>query len=704
MRKIAAIFILTSLAAVCGSQVEVDLTLRNSDAAIRVAVPQGAFQVIDRQAYLYYSDSDDGAPSPKKAKIEDNIRVALCEFENKAEYEQFRKLWDTSIPALFGESSIPSQEETSLTADLFEKCLLTANYLDIQGDYAARFAENIVKHGLLGKHSADIVSLEFFSTRDLSHDTFWTLLYAFLAQAGFEYRIAHPSRGQTVLWIESTNPPHPKQIDEEYTGPSQTASIRSVLYSKLGPIGTQEKKRNEDVLGWLLLNIGGASVDIQYFMTVSSEDIFEHSQTIQNLSKKDKKGACVYVEGVSLNLKYSSNFSLLPSLQLVPDLSRLELFINIDCDYVSNEELSSLFSGISSCKSLKALEIREKRLESVVVGKLMESIPTIEQLCLFCNILEATAIDNLKKCTYLEKLKIYGEDQPPSVLQSLITHLFSLKDLRIICDDLEPAVVNTFEVGAQLEKLEIWGCYQPSRGVEALVSRLSSLKELSIGCKSLDAIAAESFQACKHLEKLEIYGDPHPSTAVKVLVSHLSSIRELIIRCSALDPADAESFQACTQLEKLKIYGEYYQPSSAVQVLVSHLSSLKELNIEYQPLDPADAESFQACKKLEKLVIFGEGKASFLIKLLGVLPSLQELRIELDIADLALAIALRKCPNLRFLMLTVSQYTPGFLVAYLQDPLPSLTYLEVLNLDRNNQYSEEDNKAAEKTHEIRIFT
>ncbi|KAI5191125.1 hypothetical protein NECID01_1294, partial [Nematocida sp. AWRm77] len=439
MKMIRVILILIAFATVCISQIEVDLMLRNKT-SIRVTAPKGAFKMVDTQEVQTPSGTDNYPSSSKKAKAEEYCPPILCKLENETEYEQFRKLWDIySYTPLMNQTS----HTPDLTEDRFEKFLLTADYLDIQGEYAKYFAKNMVKYGLLGKHSADIVSRVVFSDQKLSRDTFWDLLYAFLRQTGFDHRtIGHPSTGQTMLRIEKADE-WPKQIDENYTGPFQETKMRTVLYSELGPESSQEKERNEAVLGWLLLNIGGSSVDIQYLNKVVSDNISELSQTIQNFTKENKKRAWVYVEGLSLIPNCKNHTFLSTALQLVPNLSCLKL--SIAPSWILNEELSSLFSTITLCRHLKVLKIRGMYLDSVVVSKLVESIPGIVQLNFWCKILEGTAIDSLKKCTHLERLEIEGEDQPSDVVQELVSHLPSLKELTISCEALEPAATESFK-------------------------------------------------------------------------------------------------------------------------------------------------------------------------------------------------------------------------------------------------------------------
>ncbi|KAI5189729.1 hypothetical protein NECID01_0635 [Nematocida sp. AWRm77] len=647
MKTIKVILTVITFATICICQIEVDFTLRNNS-SIRVTVPKDTFHVIEEEFDLCGTDTENNnTSSPKNTTAEEKNQPIPypCEFESETEYEQFRQLWDIGSSAPPGECNPLHQEQASHTADLskdlFEKCLLTANYLNIQGEYAKRFAENMAKYGLLGAYSTDIVSSKLLSACYLSCSAVRDLLYAFLRQAGFEYRtIECLDTEQTMLRIEKADG-WPKQLNKEYTGPFQTTNMRTVLHTRLGPKESLEKERNEAVLAWLLLNMGGSSVDIQYTIKVFSDDISDLYQTIQNLSKENKKGARVHIEGLILNISHiKRSFYLDPGPRHIPRTSRLGLF-NIS---------SSLVSTISLCTSLKTLTIEGKHLKSAEVSRLADSLLNLEQLNIWSKRLERRAIDSLKKCTKLEKLEMHGDRQRSIALQELVSNLPHLRELRIKCKALEPAAAEVFQACTQLEKLEINGCrkfYQPSATVQAIVTHLSLLRELSIWSKPLEPAAAEAFQACTKLERLEMWGKDQPSAAVQAIVSHLPSLRELIIPCDVLTSAGAESFQVCTQLEKLEINGRrgFYQPSSIVQAIVTHL------------------------------------------------PHLRDLEVGIDTVDFALADALRKCPSLRSLRLAVSQYTPGFLARYLQAPLPKLKYLSLREINRSTPQSEEDKRA-----------
>ncbi|KAI5192694.1 hypothetical protein NECID01_2043 [Nematocida sp. AWRm77] len=567
-----------------------------------------------------------------------------------------------------------------ITVEEFLDFVIAASYLNIQGEYAERFAQNMVKYGLLGTHSADIVSSEDLYRYDLPQDTFRDILHAFLRQTGFAYRFTHPSTEQTMLRVEKADA-WPMEVNKEYTGPSQTAKMRTVLYTELGPESSPERERNESVLVWLLLNMGGSSVDIQYTTDISSsEGIADLSQTIYNITKENEQGARLYVEGVTLKVNCrKSSFALHPALQLVPGLSRLDLSIDRN-HYTSKEALSSLISEISSCQSLKALEITGYILESAEVSSLVESLPNIKQLSIWCKRLEGTAIDNLKKCVQLEKLEMDGLSQIRTTVQALLSQLPSLKKLAIKCDVLDTAAAEAFQAFILLEKLEMRGEEQPSAAVQALVIHLPALRDLSIECDVLDPAAARAFQACIQLEKLEMSGTNfsyQTSSIVQALISHLPSLKELTIWSKALEPAAAEAFQACTLLEKLEMRGEE-QPSAAVQVLVTHLPSLRELTIWCESLDPAGAEAFQTLTQLEKLEMIGWPQPSVVVQaLVSHLPSLRELIINCDVLDTAAAKAFQACTKLERLEMRGEEQLSTTVQA-LVSRLPSLRELSIL--------------------------
>ncbi|KAI5191550.1 hypothetical protein NECID01_1500 [Nematocida sp. AWRm77] len=715
-----AIFV--TLSSVHCAQLSVNFVLEDST-AVSDTVPRGAFATLELKE-KYRGTMQKSLPEVKAEEKEGCVTMELFGLPDKAAYTRFKSLWSTDSAPGTEESeessaapsylmyyvtaayewfkslwsNAPSIDSMDITAKEFLEFMFAASYLDIQGEYAERFAQNMAKYGLLGAHSADIVSSEVFSNYDLPQKTLWDFLHAFLRQAEFEYRLVHPSTGQIMLRIEKADA-WPKQIDEEYTGPSQTTRMRTVLHTELGPALSQEKERNEAVLAWLLQNIGGSSVDIQYYINLSSEGTIALTQAIKQFTKGNEQGARVYVEGLTLKIENDS-FILHSVLQLVPGLSRLEFANTLGTP--SREAPSSLISDISLCTSLKALTITNYILKSAEVGSIADSHPNIEQLSIWCKPLEETAMDSLKKCTRLERLKISGWYHSSTTLQALVKHLPLLKELSIGCNILEPVAAEAFQACTKLEILKMWGVYQPSTVVQALLTHIPFLKELSIECDVLEPAAAEAFQACTKLEILKMWGEDQPSTVVQALLTHIPFLKELSIECNVLEPVAAEAFQACTKLEILKINGEL-QPSPAIQALLTHIPFLKELSIKCDVLEPAAAEAFQACTKLEKLNMMGLRQPSATVQAIVThLPSLKELNLGIDSADFALADALRNCSNLRTLNLTVENYTPGFLARYLKAPLPRLTSLKLRNNDINHWYSEEDKRAVKKAQELEM--
>ncbi|KAI5190770.1 hypothetical protein NECID01_1137 [Nematocida sp. AWRm77] len=626
------------------SAIKVNFKLGSKKEELVCKVPKGMFKLVDKQE-LYNDFFAD--PNETSSDLEEDCDISLSYINTPEEYEHFKTFWETDLTPLSAkEDEALSQYRRDLSQDLFDRFLFTANHLSLQGENTRCFTTNMVQYGLRGKHSKDITDNSMCQNIELPYSTFWSLLYAFLDQTGFEYKsVIYSSIRKNILEIENASV-HSKKIDEEYTELPQAIGMRTVLHTPLGPALFQEKERNEAVLVWLLLNMGGSSVDIQYPIQAVFEDISELKSAIERFTKESKKGTCVDVEGLTLLVDYRNNFSLLPFLQLAPGLSCLDL--SIISPSFSNAETSSLISDVTSCKDLKTLKVTGRDLESEVIRRLIERFPNIEQLSFSCQSLEAAAIDSLKKCTRLERLCLHGE-------------------------------------------------YQTSAVVQAVLRNHPLLTELSINCQALDFAAAKSFQALKQLEKLKIFGEDQPSVIVQEILRHLSSVNELLIKCQALEPVGAESLKACAQLEKLVVSGEN-QPSAAVQALVTYLPYIKSLTIMAVSLGTVEAESFETCRRLERLVIFAnEGGTSFLIKLLEVLPYLYDVKIKIDTADFPLADALWKNSNLRSLELIVCKYTPGFINHYyLKSRFPKLNHLKLCNLDKTNSYSKEDYQAVKK--------
>ncbi|KAI5192955.1 hypothetical protein NECID01_2142 [Nematocida sp. AWRm77] len=613
MKKTAVILMLIAFAAVCASQIEVDLTLRNSNTAIRVAVPEGAFQMIDNQTNLFLlSENSNNSSFSEETTAEDNVRAAWCKLESEKEYEQFRQLWDIDSPALSTEYSAPAQEQTDLTEDLFEKCLVSANYLDIQGKYAKCFFKNMVKYGLFGKHSVDIMSSEILSACNMSYDTFWELLYAFLNQIGFEYRITHPSTGKTMLKIEKAYA-QATQIDEKYTGLPQETKMRTVLYSKLGET-FQEKEKNEAVLGWLLSNIGGSSVDIQYFTEITSKDLYELTQTIKSLTTEHGRRPCVDVEGLSLVVVYAKNTpSLLPIANLVPHLFRLKVFFNSS---ITNSKLRSFFpSVIIVCKTLKALYISNKSLPTLFVSSLVKHLPNIVHLTLCCKLLENTVAEEFKNCPFLTSLKIYYEVQTSLFVQKLAANLPSLRELSITCEPLDKAAAESLTTCSQINKLKLEGSLQTNLCVQTLAANLLFLREIDIVCNDLRESAAESFKACRHLEKIKIMADSSfelQGFVLQRILQNVPTLRELEAKCKVLEHAAAEDFKHCPHLKTLTLCGET-QTIFCVVSLLKYALHVQSIKIPVSMIDSSLARALCACKELRHVELTGHYVSGFML-------------------------------------------------------------------------------------------
>ncbi|KAI5190655.1 hypothetical protein NECID01_1096, partial [Nematocida sp. AWRm77] len=300
MTKTAAYLTLCTLIllCLCTCSIEVNFKLASKEEALTCTIPKGLFKLIDDYNW-YYEPCKKKRRTSARLDTKEECEIPLSQICTHKQYEHFKAFWETDLAALpEEEDNALLQYQTDLTAGLFDSFLFTADYLNIQGEYAKRFAKNMVRYGLLGKHSKDITENSRCKERDLAYDTFETMLPVFFKETRLRSRtITHfLSAKKKTLLIESINEKF-KKFDDEYTGPSQTTRMRIVLYSRLGPAMSQEKERNEAVLVWLLLNMGGSSMDIQYSSYIASDNFYELRQSIGQFTKENEKGACVYVEG-----------------------------------------------------------------------------------------------------------------------------------------------------------------------------------------------------------------------------------------------------------------------------------------------------------------------------------------------------------------------------------------------------------------------
>ncbi|KAI5192896.1 hypothetical protein NECID01_2125 [Nematocida sp. AWRm77] len=509
MNKTKAYVILCTLAmfCLCISTIEVTFNPNSGKKAFICTVPIGMFRKIDdhKMEPLPPSALEQASSSPKE-----KCEFSLSYIHTREQYEHFKVFGETDLETLPAEDKALSQYQVDLTPDLFDSFLFAAGFLEIQGEYAKRFAANMVRYGLLGKHTKDITGSSQCQDKNIPYYIFRPMLSAFLKQINFKSRITHSIPGQTRLALEGLYESN-SRINEEYTGPPQLELHRTVLYSKFKKLFTKEKERNEVVLSWLLLNMGGSSIDIQYIMGKCYDYEIELKKTLPNLTKENKKGEWVYVEGVTLSVTSKNISSLGLALQFIPDLSRLEVIFSSS---IYHSDLSVFFSCLASCKYLNSLKISGISLDGAAISELVENIPNIRQLGVRCKILDSTTIDSLKKCAHLDSLMLFEKSQTNDAVKELVRSLPLLRELSIGCYLLDSTTAECFQACQWLEKLEIYGKYQLSNMVQTLVSHLPPLlKDLEFKCEALEPTVKESFKTCKRLERLNITGVHQPKTA-----------------------------------------------------------------------------------------------------------------------------------------------------------------------------------------------
>ncbi|KAI5191492.1 hypothetical protein NECID01_1486 [Nematocida sp. AWRm77] len=555
MRKIPALAVgLFAIAAVhC---VHISITFKLLDGSeIQREIPEGMSKTIDRQKAYRPVPSDTKSDVEKAMEAPANNSLTLEYLDNVPEFEHLEAMWMSDLSKA---SSKEHQKDLSL--DQFMCFLLTTDYLDIQGKYTKHFATNMVKYGLLGAHSADILASALDSHISLPYSAFWQMLLAFLEQARFQTHIvSHPSNDKSTLFIGSPTQDS-SRLKEKYTAMPQPEKVRIVLYSKLG-IEEHVHRTNEKVLGWILTNLKHTTVDIRYDVFISSGSDGHSAPPIQHIfqeSKKLEESDSAYIEGIKLSLNYFSAWNSLPCLsQIFSRLSFLEIANQTGGSAEEGQIVSMMSRNASLWKNLKMLKITGQSFTASSLCSFLEILPSLESLSLLCRKLDPGFEASFSKCPNLVYLSMGGKKQQSIVLENLIKNTPGLKNLEIQCEILEDSAADKFAQCPQMEKLQILGKSQRSTFLQKLLQSTPGLKKLTVMCNPLQASVAESFKNCLQLTVLYIYSPPQENSFTHSLLLHVPHIQELCITVNNIDLNLARALRACQALQYIELSGVY---------------------------------------------------------------------------------------------------------------------------------------------------
>lgn len=325
------------------------------------------------------------------------IEVPMLEpasIRDKKAFARFKTLWREE----------GSGGEEDINADEFVQFFRAADYWELYGGALQRFAENMLKRGLLGKHSSGIIGTSPYG-RFYRKEISWRMLVAFATQVGLRVRV----RDEEMRFYPADDwkaEDYGKAAAEfEERPPIKKVSLRCMI-----PADTDGNTScHAAIFGWLLCHAGvSSSLHVGHKLKIESGTIELLNSELSIIA--DEYGSMkMNIEGLDLDL---SKFP-----------SKLKSFAGLMAKYPHLKELNLRLS---------------RRLPDNITG---------------C----------FSKCKKLEKLKIWGHSQNSSFAKNLLVDLPWIKELDIQVKTLEKCVASSFSKCKNLERLKIWReCCQPS--------------------------------------------------------------------------------------------------------------------------------------------------------------------------------------------------------------------------------------------------
>lgn len=471
----------------------------------------------------------------------DVLKYDLPMIKDEKAFVRFKTLWSEKGFGNGGEY---------LNADEFIQFFKAANSLKIHGEALRRFAENMVRRGLLGTHINDIISTSPYGNTE-GWEISWRMLLAFAAEIDFKARM-HDGEMRFYPAFDKMAEAYGRSASEYED--EEVKDIKKVSLMHMISVYKDESTSNRAVVfGWLLCHAG-----------------------------------------------------IFSSLYISP-----EWMLNSDNNEAFNTGLSSITRKYGSMQVVIEglnLKITEYLIDSrpKLIDELCENYPNLKELKMKLNSkLSNDAADSFSEWEKLEKLIIWGNEQNGSFVKKLFEKLVEIKELSIQVGDVLPkSVAESFSGYSKLEVLEITGEYQNSSFVEKLVESMVSIPKIrKLVIQVGDALSnktASNFSICKSLEELVILEAYQSSSFVTELLMNISRIKKLNIIVDVLDANLAGGFRACAELQHLTLKGKImtgFFENILKAPLIDSLKYLKIIKIYgSQKCSKEDDEAISAAK------------------------------------------------------------------------------------------------------------
>lgn len=492
------------------------------------------------------------SPAGSEKRVDE---LELAEIANQAEYAEFKRLWGEK-------GSDANEEDATLTAGELSRFFAAADSLQLAGAIRRRFAANVAKRALTGRHAATILDA-------VPHDgaigptLFQQLLLAFIEQIGFKARV----HGEKAIfcpekkWCSWDLGRTKGRVTEVSEAEEIMGVKRATLIGAIPTAGDHAPTNCAAVFGQLLCRAGIASLSIKPIEEVGCSSPQPPPRGFFNAFKAELSAIAqphgwmqVAVEGLDLSA-YDLDFVAAKAvLESCPQLKEV-------CLYTRRQLTKKAITSLEGCPELQTVHIQGARQKSCLINQLAIKLPALKALHL--QLAAQTTKDTVEfaECSKLEELGIYGATQGSSFVQQLLEHVPALKQLEISVGPLAGAAAASFANCPKLEVLKV-RLAQSSEFVRHLAANIPAVRELTIRAGEYNSDIGASLSRCAGVQVLWLFGAVlHGFYAHLLKAPLLDSLRELEVSSTdGSDEPSAEDSQAIDAAEKEGVWiWEKYQ-------------------------------------------------------------------------------------------------------------------------------------------------
>jgi hypothetical protein len=561
----------------------------------------------------------------------------------------------------------------------FHSFLRAAIFFGIRGDACKRFAGNMVRMGLRGTHSQDI--LRDMDPELKSIEISWEFLLAFAAELECEVR----ESDETVI-LCSTDSRYGTILETKPKTTMKELRILSNVFSRNKNVGTHIAHS----LVWFLWHLNLHGLDLSG-CEMDRNDVDEFSQALFRIRDVGLKtmnvSQCSMPPGslaiILPHLKYLTKLHVAWNNLNEEDCGAFAastLLTELNISYCFEDSPGGIARILSYLKDL----VYRSRNSPGSIARILPHLKYLTKLHASHNSFNEADRDALAKCTLLTELDI-GRcflGSPGNIIK-ILPYLKDLTKLNAEGNSLDEADCDALAASTLLIELDIGRCFKNSPGsIARILPHLNDLTKLYVSWNSFNEADRDALAACTLLTELDvsycfIRSPGYPAR----IFPHLKNLTKLNAEGNILNEADCDALAKCTLLTELNVSYCFIRSPGYLAIILPHLKCLTKLHAPYNRLNEADRNALAVSTLLTELdVRYCSMTPGYLARILPRLKYLTKLdahdnRLNKADRDALAASTLLIELNIRFCFLS----SPGSIARI----LPHLKYLTKLHAEGN---------------------